>query len=111
MEHVGMDLGKKESQVTILSEAGELIEKRMRTERGRLVRVRARFLALVQALLSREGFRVAPGSSRCFAARMEKLELPEHLTAEVAPLLALLEPLNAQIELLDEKLGELARKD
>jgi len=205
MEHVGMDLGKKESQVTILSEAGELIEKRMRTERERLVeyfkdrprakilmeastisewvarvleelghevivadpnyapmyaqrsrrvktdkrdalalaeacklgayrhahrtsdeqrhvramlavreslvRVRARFLALVQALLSREGFRVAPGSSRCFAARVEKLELPEHLTAEVAPLLALLEPLNAQIELLDEKLGELARKD
>src|SRR2546426_10888365 len=37
MEHVGMDLGKKESQVTILSEAGELIEKRMRTERERLV--------------------------------------------------------------------------
>jgi transposase len=37
MEHVGMDLGKKESQIAILTEAGELIEKRMRTERDRLV--------------------------------------------------------------------------
>lgn len=36
MEHVGMDLGKKESQIAILTEAGELIEKRMRTERERL---------------------------------------------------------------------------
>ena len=37
MEHVGVDLGKKESQIAILTEAGELIEKRMRTERDRLV--------------------------------------------------------------------------
>jgi hypothetical protein len=37
MEHVGMDLGKKESQIAIITEAGELIEKRMRTERDRLV--------------------------------------------------------------------------
>jgi hypothetical protein len=37
MEHVGMDLGKKESQIAIITEAGELIEKRMRTERERLV--------------------------------------------------------------------------
>jgi transposase len=31
-----MDLGKKESQIAIITEAGELIEKRMRTERERL---------------------------------------------------------------------------
>jgi transposase len=37
MEHVGMDVGKKESQIAILTEAGELIEKRMRTERERFV--------------------------------------------------------------------------
>jgi transposase len=36
MEHVGMDLGKRESQIAIITEAGELIEKRMRTERERL---------------------------------------------------------------------------
>lgn len=27
-----MDLGKKESQIAIITEAGELVEKRMRTE-------------------------------------------------------------------------------
>ncbi len=37
MEHVGMDLAKMESQIAILTEAGELIEKRMRTEHDRLV--------------------------------------------------------------------------
>ena len=36
MEHVGMDLGKKESQIAIITGAGELVEKRIRTERARL---------------------------------------------------------------------------
>ncbi len=31
-----MDLGKKESQIAILTEAGEAVEKRIRTERERL---------------------------------------------------------------------------
>src|SRR6058998_3049666 len=31
-----MDLGKKESQIAIITDAGELVEKRMRTERERL---------------------------------------------------------------------------
>ena len=30
MDDVGIDLGKKESQIAIITEAGELIEKRMR---------------------------------------------------------------------------------
>ena len=205
MEHVGMDLGKKESQIAILTEAGELIEKRMRTERARLVeyfkdrapakilleastisewvarvleelghevvvadpnyapmyaqrsrrvktdkrdalalaeacrlgayrpahrtsdeqrhvrailavreslvRSRARFVVLIQAILSREGFRVGTGSSECFGARVVELELPEHLDAEIAPLLSVLAPLSEQIGVLDERLGELARKD
>lgn len=37
MDHVGMDLGKRESQIAILTEDGELIDRRIRTERGRLV--------------------------------------------------------------------------
>ena len=36
MDHIGMDLGKKESQIAIVTEAGELIDKRLRTERQRL---------------------------------------------------------------------------
>src|SRR3989441_12252778 len=37
MEHIGMDLGTRESQMAILTEDGELINRRIRTERPRLV--------------------------------------------------------------------------
>src|SRR5881296_1542494 len=37
MDHVGLDLGKRESQIAILAEDGELINMRIRTERRRLV--------------------------------------------------------------------------
>ena len=37
MDHVGLDLGKRESQMAILAEDGELINMRIRTERRRLV--------------------------------------------------------------------------
>ena len=38
MDHVGMELGKRESQIAIITAAGELVEKRIRTERDRLSR-------------------------------------------------------------------------
>jgi hypothetical protein len=37
LDHVGMDLGKRESQIAILTEDGELIHRRIRPERPRLV--------------------------------------------------------------------------
>jgi transposase len=81
------------------------------TARDSLVRTRARWVTPAQAIVSREGFRVPTGSSGCFRARAERLELPEPLTAEIAPLLAMLAPLNEQIGILDEMLGELSHKD
>jgi transposase len=205
MEHAGIDLGKRESQIAIITEAGELVEKRLRTERERLrrffvdrpklrilmeastisewvarvleelghevvvadpnyapmyaqrsrrvktdkrdaralaeacrlgayrpahrtsdeqrhvrallgtreslVRARVRFVALVQATLSREGFRVPTGTTRLFAARVRGLELPEHLMGEIAPLLAMFEPLKEQIDDVDAQLVEMARRD
>lgn len=36
MDHCGMDLGTRESQIAILTEAGELIDRRIRTERTHL---------------------------------------------------------------------------
>lgn len=205
MDDVGMDLGKKESQIAIITEAGELVEKRIRTEperlrqyfkerppsrilieastisewvarlleelghevvvadpnyapmyaqrsrrvktdkrdalalaearrlgvyrpahrtseeqrhvrglltvRDSLVRSRARLVTLTQAVLSRDGFRVPTGSSGCFGARAKRLPLPEPLGTEIAPLLAALPALNEQIQVLDEKLGEVARRD
>jgi hypothetical protein len=35
MEHIGIDVDKMESQVCILSERGEIIERRIRTQRDR----------------------------------------------------------------------------
>src|SRR3989441_12578963 len=37
MDHVGLDLGKRQSQIAILTDDGELINIRIRTERRRLV--------------------------------------------------------------------------
>lgn len=79
--------------------------------RDKLVRTRAGLVTLAQALLSREGIRVPTGSSGCFSARVEELDLAELQRAEIAPLLALLGPLNEQIEDLDGRLSELAVKD
>jgi transposase len=39
MEHIGIDVHKQECQVCILTESGELIERRIRTEKGRLTEV------------------------------------------------------------------------
>ena len=39
MDHIGMDVHKKESQLCILAEGGELIERRIRTEPERFAAV------------------------------------------------------------------------
>ena len=39
MDHIGMDVHKKESQLCILAEGGELIERRIRTEPQRFAAV------------------------------------------------------------------------
>jgi transposase len=202
VEHVGMDVGLRESQLAILTEAGEILDKRIRTERNRLVqffggrarakilleastesewiarcleelghdvvvadpnyapmychrarriktdrrdahalveacrlgayrpshrpsdeqrrlkrvlavrdslvRTRTRWIVLIRSLLRREGIRVASGASEAFTKRVEALELPVHLTTEVAPLMAFLTPLNVQIKALDQELTQLA---
>ena len=36
MEHIGIDVHKRECQVCILTESGEVLERRIRTERGRM---------------------------------------------------------------------------
>ena len=39
MDHLGIDVHEKESQICILAEGGELIEERIRTERERFAAV------------------------------------------------------------------------
>src|SRR3989442_3589484 len=205
MDHVGLDLGKRESQMAILAEDGELINMRIRTERRRLVemfgrrpkarilmeastesewvarcledlghevivadpnyapmyaqrtrrvkpdrrdahalahackagpyrpahrtsterrdvrarlavreavvRTRAAWITRIQSLVRREGCRLRPGTPETFITRMEELALPPALATVVAPLLALLGPINQQIEVLDKELGLIVAAD
>jgi transposase len=205
MDHIGMDLGKNNSQLAILTEDGEVIDLRVRTERHRLVdffgrrpaakilveastesewvarcleglghevivadpnyapmyaqrtrrvktdrrdaralaqacklgtyrpahrtsdqrqqlrallgvreamvRTRARWITHMQALLRREGVRVRTGAAETFKARLEELRLPVALEMAMGPLVTLLEPLNQQIETLDNELGQLVGRD
>jgi transposase len=205
MEHVGIDLGKNQSQICILTEDGELFERSIRTTRERfaamfrdratarllieastesewvarcleefghevivadpnyapmyaqrsrrvktdrrdaralaeacrlgayrpahrmsddrrhmravlavretLVRTRVRWIVLIRPLLRREGFRVRSGKAETFAERVGELPLPDHLRSEIAPLLELLDPLNDQIETIDDQLATMARTD
>lgn len=57
MDHIGIDLHKRESQICIETELGEVIEKRIRTERGRFEAVfggRPRAKILVEAMTEAE---------------------------------------------------------
>jgi transposase len=205
VDHVGVDLGKVHTQISILTEVGELVEKRVRTERRRfeevmgglprmrvlieasmesewvarcleelghevivgdpnyapmysqrsrriktdrrdamaladacrlgayrpahrtsdgrrhmrtvvavregLIRARTRWIGLTRALLRREGFHIRNGIAESLQHRVGELELPAHLQDEIAPLLAILAPLNEQIGTLDEQLADMAHED
>jgi transposase len=62
-------------------------------------------MVLIRSLLRREGIRVPSAGGEVFARRVQDLGLPVLLAAEVAPLLALLTPLNEQIRSLDQHLA------
>ena len=74
--------------------------------REALVRTRARYIALLRALLGREGLRVGTGSAKTFGERLEKVAIPEALAGALAPLRALLAPLNQQIAAVEARLDE-----
>ena len=65
MDHIGIDVHKKESQIYILAEGGEVIERRIRTEGERFAAVlgaRPRARILIEASTDSEW--VAPSNGR-----------------------------------------------
>jgi len=72
-----MDLGKRESQIAIITEAGELIEKRMRTERERL---RQFFADRPQARILMESSTI----SEWVARLLEEVGLKRHRAASAS---------------------------
>ena len=79
--------------------------------RDALVRTRTRFIALIKSFVRREGLRVPSGEAERVAARVSEMELPANLTIELAPLLALLDPLNKEIAQADRRLTALVASD
>jgi len=79
--------------------------------RDALVPTRTRFIGVLKALVRRDGLRVSGGDAEHLAAKLVALPMTPALQAELAPVLALLEPLNAQIAAADARLTALAAED
>lgn len=72
--------------------------------RDALVRTRTRYVAVIKALVRRDGLRLASGEPEHTVEKLARLPLPPALADEVAPLAALIAPLNAAIAAADERL-------
>ena len=79
--------------------------------RDALVRTRTRYIALAKSLVRRDGLRVAGSESERVADRIAELELSPTLAGELAPLFALLAPLNAGIAAADRRIAQLTAAD
>ena len=79
--------------------------------RDALVRTRTGYIALTRALLRRHGWRVPTGSAETFSRRVVALPLPGRLLSEVAPLLAVMRPVNQQLAYSDGAIEAVTRPD
>lgn len=79
--------------------------------REAIVRTRSKYISLIRALLRRDGLRVAAGTARSFAARLECVPLSAELRSEVAPLVTLLDSVNEQLRQADDELAQLVKDD
>ena len=82
--------------------------------RDALVRTSTRYVAIIKAFVRREGLRLASGEAERTVEKLAALErsgpLSPTLTQELAPLVALLAPLNAAIAAADARLERLAKE-
>lgn len=77
--------------------------------RDALVRTRTRYAAIVKAFVRREGLRIASGDVEHTVRKLLALDLPPHVLEELAPIMALWAPLNAEIAAADARLLALAK--
>jgi len=73
--------------------------------REALVRTRTRYVSIAKALVRRDGQRVASSEAHLVADRIAALPLSETSTAELAPVVTVLGPLNEQIVAADRRLA------
>jgi transposase len=79
--------------------------------RQSLVRTRTRWINQMRGQLRSVGLRLARGTPTTFAPRVQALALPGPLAGQLAPLLALLTPLQAAIAAADQQLIRWAGQD
>jgi transposase len=79
--------------------------------RDALVRTRTRYISLIRALLRQQGYRVPSGSAEAFVTRVRALALPGPLLSLIAPLLAVMRPLNRQLAYSDATIEHVAAHD
>lgn len=79
--------------------------------RDSLVRTRTRYVGLIKAMVRREGLRLSQGGAERTASKLGAIELREEVLQELAPILALLNPLNQEIETADKRLEQLGKKN
>jgi transposase len=79
--------------------------------RDSLVRTRTRYVALIKAAVRREGLRLSQGDAERTASKLGAIELREEVLQELAPILALLSPLNREIETADRRIEQLGKED
>ena len=77
--------------------------------RDALVRTRTRYVAILKAFVRREGLRIPSGDAEHTVAKLLALPLPPHVLEELAPLVALWAPLNAEIAAAEARLTALAQ--
>ena len=82
------------------------------TVRDALVRTRTRFVAVIKARVRSEGLRLTQGEPESTARKLAALtELADATRAELTPLLALLEPLNRELDAADARIAALVATD
>ncbi len=79
--------------------------------RDSLVRTRTRYVALIKAAVRREGLRLSQGDAERTASKLGAIELREEVLQELRPILALLSPLNREIETADRRIEQLGKED
>ena len=75
------------------------------TVRDAVVRTRTRYISLIRALLRQQGYHVPSGSAEGFLHRVRAMTLPGRLVSTIAPLLAVMRHLNAQLAYSDETIA------
>jgi transposase len=79
--------------------------------REQLVRIRTQLINLLRAQLRQEGYRLPSGGSEAAAARCRRLALPDALTTDLTPLLAVLDALGPILAGQDREAGRRALAD